>query len=306
MQVWLWQPPNPNQFMSICSINTIGNFAASLALTTANFSPPLTPRRRLCNRSLCLKHDRTTQASGSLDGFSGIPPDVPFDIDNLWSNFGLYLFSLHVPMSFGGLSAVARVMNLTVLDPQIEALSLLSIQTLELIFVLSLLNYTAKPESDVFSFLKSGKLSAQRNWLLASFVGFLLLIVLIFLISVIEDVLLGPKGANNPILKDIIQSSNISRTACTLAYCIITPLLEETVFRGYLLSALASTTKWQYAVLISSAVFSAAHFSADNAFQLFVIGSVLGSSYCWTGNLRCSILIHSMYNALSLAITFLS
>ncbi|CAM8958459.1 unnamed protein product [Rhodiola kirilowii] len=219
------------------------------------------------------------------DGFSGIPRDVPFDKENLWSNFSLYLFSVHVPMSFGGLSTVAYVMNLTYLDPQMEALLQLTIQTLELIIVLSLLDYATKPESEALSFLK---LSSPRKWWLASSVGFVILILLIFLTSVVEDVLFGPKlqAANKAILKEILQSSDITKTACFLAYCVIIPLLEEIVYRGYLLSTLASKTKWQYAVLMSSLVFSAAHFSIDDAFQLFVIGCILGCSYCWTGRIK--------------------
>lgn len=75
----------------------------------------------------------------------------------------------------------------------IQALSLLAIETLELIVVFSLLKYTAKPGSEVFSFLKSGKLSAQRNWVLTSAFGFVLLILLIYVTSSVDDVLLGPK-----------------------------------------------------------------------------------------------------------------
>ncbi|CAM8958458.1 unnamed protein product [Rhodiola kirilowii] len=279
------------------------NLAISQHSAAAIFSPLLVPRPRIRTSSLCLKHSGTQHPSEKSDGFSGIPRDVPFDKENLWSNFSLYLFSVHVPMSFGGLSTVAYVMNLTYLDPQMEALLQLTIQTLELIIVLSLLDYATKPESEALSFLK---LSSPRKWWLASSVGFVILILLIFLTSVVEDVLFGPKAANKAILKEILQSSDITKTACFLAYCVIIPLLEEIVYRGYLLSTLASKTKWQYAVLMSSLVFSAAHFSIDDAFQLFVIGCILGCSYCWTGNLRTSILIHSMYNAVSLVITLVS
>lgn len=111
---------------------------------------------------------------------------------------------------------------------------------------------------------------------------------------------------NNPVLKEILVSSDISKAACVLVYCIITPLLEETVYRGFLLASISSTMKWQSAVVISSAIFSAAHFSGENFLQLFIIGCVLGCSYCWTGNLSASILIHSLYNAMTLMITFLS
>ncbi|PQM36404.1 uncharacterized protein Pyn_11614 [Prunus yedoensis var. nudiflora] len=143
--------------------------------------------------------------------------------------------------------------------------------------------------------------------------------MLVFLPSLLI-VLLGPRltmvslakteqtdhymAINNPVLKEILGSSNISKAACVLVYCIVTPVLDETVYRGFLLASISSTMKWQSAVLISSAIFSAAHLSGENSLQFFIIGCVLGCSYCWTGNLRSPILIHSLYNAMTLMITF--
>lgn len=114
------------------------------------------------------------------------------------------------------------------------------------------------------------------------------------------------QDVNNPVLKEILLSGPISLTACSLVYCIITPLLEETVYRGFLLRYLASTMEWPQALLISSAIFSVAHLSGENFLQLFIIGLVLGCSYSWTGKLSSSIAIHSMYNALTLFITITS
>lgn len=113
---------------------------------------------------------------------------------------------------------------------------------------------------------------------------------------------------NNPTLQTLLSSDSISIIACILVYCVITPspLLEEIVYRGYLLTSLSCTMKWQQAVLLSSLFFSAFHFSSVNFLQLFIIGCVLVCSYCWTGNLSSSILIHSLYNAFILFITFIS
>lgn len=111
---------------------------------------------------------------------------------------------------------------------------------------------------------------------------------------------------SNPILKEILSSGSISITSCILVYCVITPLLEEIVYRGVFLTALSSTMKWQEAVIISSIVFSAAHFSVENFIQLFIIGLILACSYCWSGNLKSCIVIHSLYNALTLLITYTS
>ena len=111
---------------------------------------------------------------------------------------------------------------------------------------------------------------------------------------------------NNPILKDLLLYSPTSTTACFFLYCLTSPLLEEVVYRGFLLKSLASKTKWWQAVIISSCIFSAAHFSVENSPQLFIIGCVLGSAYCWTGSLAAPFTIHSMYNAITLLVTVMS
>ncbi|GAU27604.1 hypothetical protein TSUD_271450, partial [Trifolium subterraneum] len=59
---------------------------------------------------------------------------------------------------------------------------------------------------------------------------------------------LGRMPVSNPILKEILLNSDISRVSCVAAYCIVTPLLEEVVYRGFLLTSLSSTLKWQNAV----------------------------------------------------------
>ncbi|KAI8551694.1 hypothetical protein RHMOL_Rhmol06G0205900 [Rhododendron molle] len=187
-----------------------------------------------------------------------------------------------------------------------QALSLLAIQTLELSAVLWLLRCIVQPQYKIYSFFQAKNQPKERNWFLASVLGLGFLILLVFSTSLLADQLIGPKDVNNSILKEILSSGPISETACNLVYCFLTPLLEEIVYRGFLLTSLASEMKWHRAVVISSAVFSAAHFSGENFLQLFVIGSVLGCSYCWTGNLSASFVIHSLYNALILVITYLS
>lgn len=57
-----------------------------------------------------------------LQGFSVLGPesDVPWDSGTVWSTLSFYLFSVHIPLSFGGLSIVAHVLHQTLLDPQTE------------------------------------------------------------------------------------------------------------------------------------------------------------------------------------------
>ncbi|KAL8510959.1 hypothetical protein ACS0TY_017683 [Phlomoides rotata] len=251
----------------------------------------------------CIKNDNIPEPH---EGFSVLKPHNQVDTGSIWSSMGLYVFSIHVPLSFGGLSTAAKILNQPVLDPQFEAFFLLGIQTLELSIVLLLLKFPGKPQYRLSDFVHTNISSKRRSWQLASVLGFGFLLSMVFITSYFAETLMGPKDVNDPFLKQILSSSSSSVTACILVYCIITPLLEEVVYRGFLVTSLVSKMKWQQAVAISSVVFSAAHFSGENFLQLLIVGLVLGCSYCWTGNLSSSIVIHSLYNALILFSTFIS
>ncbi|GFZ05685.1 CAAX amino terminal protease family protein [Actinidia rufa] len=295
-----WPPTSKLSANSDMSLSvSLGNEAS---LSSHLLNPKLCPRFYV--KCCCINKEQPTPKAS--EDFSVLESDIPWDRRSVWSTLALYIFSLHIPLSFGGLSVVASVLHQPILDPQTEALSLLAIQTLELIAALWLLRFVAMPKVKIFSFFTATNPSKERNWLLASVLGFGFLILVVFFTSVLADQVIGPKDANNPILKEILSSGSVAKTACVLVYCLVTPLLEESLYRGFLLRSLASEMKWQQAVIVSSAVFSAAHFSGENFLQLFVVGSVLGCSYCWTGNLSSSFLIHSLYNALILIITLLS
>lgn len=134
-----------------------------------------------------------------------------------------YVFSLHIPLSFGGLSVVAQLLNQTHLNPDIQviqsaskrtlilsffkgyfrhftlmflfpkqALSLLLIQTLELGAFMLLLQFSEKP-FNILSFFKTRVFPKERNWLLASVIGLGFLLAFIFLTSFVADKLIGPK-----------------------------------------------------------------------------------------------------------------
>lgn len=75
----------------------------------------------------------------------------------------------------------------------VQALSLLVFQILELCGALFLLSRTMKPEHDLVNFFKANKLPKERNWLLASALGFGVLTLLIVLTSLAADRLFGAK-----------------------------------------------------------------------------------------------------------------
>ena len=72
-----------------------------------------------------------------------------------------------------------------------QALSLLTIQILELSGALLLLKYTAKPQYKFSNFFKKNKLLSNRNWILSWALGFGFLVLLIFLTYLLADRLFG-------------------------------------------------------------------------------------------------------------------
>ncbi|KAL5060047.1 hypothetical protein RYX36_031651 [Vicia faba] len=62
-----------------------------------NCSPQLSFQRNSLKRCYCKKKEQDTQFLS----------DSPWDSGDVWANLALYLFTLHIPLSFGGLSVVS-------------------------------------------------------------------------------------------------------------------------------------------------------------------------------------------------------
>ncbi len=101
-------------------------------------------------------------------------------------------------------------------------------------------------------------------------------------------------------LTGLVTSTPVACSATYLAFCVITPVIEEYVYRGFLLASLASHIRWPFAIIVSSLVFAISHLGASGLPSLFMIGCVLGLAYTWTGNLATSLVIHGLYNAIVL------
>ncbi|MCX8197310.1 MAG: CPBP family intramembrane metalloprotease [Candidatus Micrarchaeota archaeon] len=90
------------------------------------------------------------------------------------------------------------------------------------------------------------------------------------------------------------------------------PLSEEIFFRGFLFRALAKKFKGRYGVLLaallSSALFSALHFSYGSLAQL-AVAFLIGIGFClishFSGSLWPAVLAHSAFNFISVSIILL-
>ena len=77
---------------------------------------------------------------------------------------------------------------------------------------------------------------------------------------------------------------------------ILSPLIEELFFRGFLYSFLKRFTTTWGALVLSAGVFAFAHANLGSVLQLWLLGVVLGVAYEHTGSLMLPIGIHGCFN----------
>lgn len=78
--------------------------------------------------------------------------------------------------------------------------------------------------------------------------------------------------------------------------CLIAPLSEETIFRGFIYGWLRRHLPVLPAVVISSAVFSAAHVVLVLALPLFAVGVILALLYEYSDSLLPGAIVHGLFN----------
>lgn len=138
------------------------------------------------------------------------------------------------------------------------------------------------------------------KWLLAGLVFWLVLSLLDQLISLpIEPFMLEIKAANDSLTMTILIIMTI---------CLVAPVIEELVFRGWLYSKLAQTKLGNIgALMLSAMLFTAVHTQYEHSVTLvmiFFLGLFLGYVRYKSNNISYSIAIHILFNSLSTLMLF--
>lgn len=154
----------------------------------------------------------------------------------------------------------------------------------------------------------SAPFSKPSGWLAWGLVGISLAPLLVYGTSVAVD-LVGYDGVSGRGTVDSVTSmltlDGATFAALFTTTAILAPVLEETVFRGFLLFTL---TKWlpvPAAVLISAVAFGTAHFTPRDFPQLTALGVLLGISYVRSRNLLAPMFIHGAWNGTVLTILYM-
>ena len=86
---------------------------------------------------------------------------------------------------------------------------------------------------------------------------------------------------------------------------VIAPIVEEIFFRGFLFQGFRQRYGWAPALLLSSAIFSAAHLDPASLLPTFILGLILTYVYHRSNSLWPGIIIHFLINASSSLLIYL-
>lgn len=88
-----------------------------------------------------------------------------------------------------------------------------------------------------------------------------------------------------------------------LQVCIIAPVIEEILMRGFVLDGLKNKYGVGVALLLSALLFAILHFNMVQTLSAFVCGIILGLLYLKTNSIPCCIIAHCGYNLVSYVTT---
>ena len=85
---------------------------------------------------------------------------------------------------------------------------------------------------------------------------------------------------------------------------VVAPFVEESFFRGFLFQGLRQKYGWIPAMLLSSAIFAAAHLDLVALIPTFVLGNVLAYVYHRSNSVWLGIVLHFLVNAFGLSVAY--
>lgn len=125
-------------------------------------------------------------------------------------------------------------------------------------------------------------------------------VVLYFLLDkFLDPVFEGMLPGSEERYQETIQHLREAPVLSFIQVCILAPVMEEILMRGFLLGGLAVNYGKVVALLISSLLFALLHFNMVQTLSALICGIILGLLYIRTDSLTCCIAAHTGYNMIS-------
>lgn len=145
------------------------------------------------------------------------------------------------------------------------------------------------------------RLTGKRNWLLWGVGGYFVALPLMFAVSLLNQQLWQGQGGSNPLLQIVLEEGDpVALLIFFFTAAVAAPVFEETLFRGFLLPSLTRYLPLWGAIALSSLIFALAHLSLSEVLPLATLGTVLGVVYTRSRSLLSSMLMHSLWNSITM------
>jgi membrane protease YdiL (CAAX protease family) len=106
--------------------------------------------------------------------------------------------------------------------------------------------------------------------------------------------------------QETVQALLKSPVTSLLQVCIISPVIEEILMRGFILGGLKEAYGISLSLIISAVLFAVLHFNMVQTLSAFICGIILGILFIKTGSIFSCILAHCGYNLISFLIMIMS
>lgn len=145
------------------------------------------------------------------------------------------------------------------------------------------------------------RLAGKRNWFLWGLGGYFIALPLMFAVSLVNQQFWQGQGGSNPLLQIVLEEGDpVALLIFFLTAAVAAPIFEEVLFRGFLLPSLTRYLPVWGAIVASGFIFALAHLSLSEVLPLATLGIVLGVVYTRSRGLLASMLLHSLWNSVTM------
>jgi membrane protease YdiL (CAAX protease family) len=112
---------------------------------------------------------------------------------------------------------------------------------------------------------------------------------------------LAPGAQEQELVRAFVETDDtVLRVLIILAAVVVAPVVEETLFRGFIYGVLKRYTDAPFAALISGLFFAIIHMHTGSLLPLWVLALFFCAAYEFTGCLLAPMILHALFNSTSL------
>ena len=105
--------------------------------------------------------------------------------------------------------------------------------------------------------------------------------------------------------QEMLQTMKLTPVAAFMQACLLAPITEEILMRGYILHGLSKKHGVLIGILLSTLLFAILHINISQILSAFIGGLLIALLYMKTKSMSCCILAHILYNSISFFSTVL-